>query len=344
MVYRKNIGIISLFMFCVFVSCKPNKAVFTYETVKALPIVEYQNIKTVSIDSSVALLNSKGIVNVGDSYLVILRQSSKDIFIVFSLPNLNYLYSSGSIGKGPGEVTSITYGMPIFTRGDTLSIYDANLLRQNNYIIYDTQMKFWKSITIPTSNSGFLINGDLLRLSDSLYVAEITRNNNEFIAISPYQDDILFSFGDYPISKLKGNIRYNEFGKNIVAKPDGSKFISFYFKKDMFKIYNDKGKMLKFVKINDPYLENITRHIQLRASNGKIYVLSYNATADEFDNNLQSLNKPIIAIWNWDGEPIKRIRLSKAIHRFALSEKYQKLYGISVYEQNKLFTIDLTKN
>lgn len=344
---KKNAALFGLFIILGFLSSCSNTFDHT-RTIHALPLEDTLQSKIISLKPKVELLKPIQLENIDNKYLVVIDQTQEDVFQVFKLPELKYLYSWGRMGRGPDEFSLASF-QTINIRNNQLGIYFPGLRLMKFYSITDTTLDLAKKFSLSYQKQRMPLN-NLQRLNDSVYVAlyGLALNTNiEFVALTPNESKPLFTFGVYPKSKLEGPKRVQAYRKATVAKPDGSKFAAFYFHHNKFKIFHYNGSLIKKINIVDSYIpvKNKPRGFIYRAvlyaNNNYIYVLAPYATKQDLLNNPKEF-KPTVEIWNWEGEPISRFKLDKLIHQFTVSEKYNKLYGISVYETQEIYEYDLT--
>lgn len=344
--YNEKNSKITEIVFIIFLMYSCNDTPKYVEKIQALPIDTTIHAEVIPIEAE--LLKPTHIENINDNYLVIIDEKPKGIFQVFSLPNIDFLYSWGQKGRGPNE-----FSMTSFT---SINVHKNQLILDmlegvHCYTITDTALVFDQKLLLSYKNQRAPLNG-IVRLNDSIYIIEYGMGLNtetEFMALSPDETTPLFTFGKYPETHLQRDERYQAYSKVGVAKPDGSKFAAFYLYHNRFKIYDNKGSILKKVIINDSYLpadvmskKKFVYRGFIHASDNYIYVFAPNTTEKEMFDNPQSF-RPMIEIWDWSGEQISRFKLDKSVHQFTISEKYRKLYAFSIFEVYEIYEYDLSE-
>lgn len=329
--------------------CSCNDSFENYETVQALPLKD--TLKSDVFPSSIDLLNIRNVKNINDKYLVVSENKDHGIFNVFSLPNLDFLYSWGDQGKGPDEFSSLSFNS-INVSNDQLILYEPTFAQLSYFVVTATGLIFEEKRPMSYIGQRNPLNF-LKMLHDSLFIARIpayehkVNTKHEFMALSPGENQPLFTFGSYPDTELEPHIRNQKFSKNTVVKPDGSKILSFYRKYNILKIYNVKGTVLKKIKIDDPYIsikndsEFIYRY-EICASDKYIFALAANATEKELESTEPNSFRPSLEIWDWDGIPIARYILDQPVHRFSISTEHNNLYGFSVFNTNEIYKFHLS--
>src|SRR5690554_5519089 len=150
--------------------------------------------RIISFEGETTFINPLRILNIDDRFLIVTEYRPNDFFQVFSLPELDFMYSAGEKGRGPNEfITTPTY----FNVDDDgqLITYDPLLNRLRFFEVNDTNL-------IEIKYESLAYNGQLeplnsvRRLNDSTYFAEygssIEKTNREHIALKPNVTDSLF--------------------------------------------------------------------------------------------------------------------------------------------------------
>lgn len=324
------------------------------DRVNALPLQETLKANVINVGPDIDFLNLRKVENVNDKYLVFIDDVNKGVFKVFSLPEAKFQYDWGRMGRGPDELSFVSLRQ-INSYKNNLILYEDVYARLRFYQVTDSTLTLSQERDdFSFSNKRNPING-LKILKDSLYIIEFgygdldnTKLQNEFIALKPGSQKPLFTFGKYPSLDLEPVKRMQEYSKVTAVKPDGSKLVSFYRRYNRFKIFDDEGKLLKEVNINDSYLSNdddpgFIYRISAEATDKYIYALAVNTTEKALEEGLNESFKPSVEVWSWNGKPVQRFMLDYLIPRFTVSETYGKLYGYSLSLNNKIYEYDLKK-
>ena len=309
--------------------------------------------RVIHFENELTLTNPFRILNLNDEYLLVSEYNSENFFNVLSLPELDYLYSWGTIGRGPGadEFSSIPVYLNI--RNGDLVVYD-DILRELKYIsvtdstvlMNDRRTLFYETQTEPLNR--------IRRITDDLYFADygssFENTDREHVALSPDNEDTLFTFGKYPDSDKVGFERYSFYLKENLAKPDGSAFAVFYFYHNKFKIYNDSGRETAAVLIHDSYSEHeistLDKMYNYRtavwATDQYMYTLEQYYYRDEIQVDPDESNLTTsVEIWTWDGDPVYRASFDRFISNFTVSEEFGKIYAFSTYKENRVYEYDI---
>lgn len=303
--------------------------------------------KVVTLDDYSELFRPFRIRNLNNNYIIVSELLPENIFKVFKLPNMNFLYAWGNQGQGPNEFR----GIPgeIITNEDDLIIYDVVNRKLRTFEVNDSTSYQTKSEILYYKNQLDPLNR-IRRINDTLYFMDygtsIEKTNKEYVALKPNKEDTLFTFGEYPDSELKDHDRYFKFLKTNLSKPDGSLFATFYLYQNKIKIYNNSGEIVKHIEINDDYLSSekssdVIYRSAAWSSDKFIYVLGLNQSSEDLYENPDSTLKTSIEIFDWKGNQVYRAKFDRLINGFTVSEEYSSVYAYSISEPRKLYVYEL---
>lgn len=286
--------------------------------------------------------NPYQIININDEFLIVAENREDELFMVFSLPNLDFLYSWGRMGQGPGEFQF----MPIefsSVRGRDLIQYDAPTRNLNIVTVSDTGVSQSENYTLQYEGQQGLLNR-VRRVHDNLYIADFQiiagEKEYEFVALKPDVDNALYYFSEHPETELESADRLNRFMKTTAVKPGGAKFVSFYIYMNIIRLFEpESGEELQSFRLVDADLpddiinlnefishdeEMIYRVIQ-DVSGSFIYTRGINGYVSAYYTDAY---QPSIEIWDWNGRPLYRARFDHPVFYFTVSEEHGKLYAI----------------
>lgn len=328
---------------------KSNNIINDTDTIEALPFYNTLKGNPIPINNEKAkLLHPQRILNLNDEYLIISDNKPVDIFLVFRIPEIEFLYGWGQKGQGPDEFP-FTRVDEINQRGNEIILFDILTQNLRFYLVEDTSfVKVEEQLLMYEGQLGDPLY-QIRRLNDTLYIADYGTSfedtRYEHIALRPGQEEAQFFFGKYPEVDLETILRYEEFLKVNAAHPDGTKFAVFYAYHNRIKIYNSQGVELKSVIIEDPYIEHektIGDFFQYRArpwaTENYLFTLGLNVPREKYSDELFS---PTLEIWDWEGRPVYRTMFDRPIHGFTISEKYGKLYAYSFLSPDEIYEYDL---
>jgi hypothetical protein len=330
-----------LFILLLMIGCDPSSE--TESIILKMP--EINKLNGITVKLPVNMLNPKAMC-VTDDKLIIFDEVKSDLFKVFKLPDLYYLYSWGNVGRGPNEFLTIDENY-FRAFSNQLELMDYGILKRLR--IYDDRMEKIDAISLPRLRNPL---NRLQKLSDTLYMADnIIDGNQEHILINIVKNEIIKEFGKYPDDNLniKSNLgRYQIYSKFVISNPKGNKFAVFYESFPRVRIYNSIGELQKSVVIKEDMIrkysvdnrdQNVI-YFSFPYAENFIYVIRVNKTNNQIEESLDNY-KPEIMIWDWNGNLITRYKLDKIISRFAVSEKHKRLYGTFVMNENEIYVFDL---
>ncbi len=295
----------------------------------------------------VNILSPSGICIIDDK-LVVYDNVKNDLFKVFKLPNLDYLFSWGNIGRGPDEFIFID-GNYFRAFKNELELVDHGRLKR--LLINSDGLSTKSVIKLPQLQNPI---NHLQRINDSIYISDNIFTDGEFehFLINVNTNKIIRKFGKYPDDGLniKNNVeKYQIYSKSNISSLNGEKFVVFYMYFNRIKIYNSQGEIQKIIFLRDEEIkkysvenrDNNPMYFAIPYATEKyFYVLRFNQTEDEIFKNIDNF-KPELLIWDWDGNPVAQCKLDKPVIYFAVSEKFKKLYGTNLMKENEIYVFDL---
>lgn len=318
--------------------------------------VDSKSIDTIYLSESRKVFNENFIFvermeNIDDKYLVLVDPQDDKIFKVFNLPKLDFKYMVGDEGRGPNEITSAaSVSAFLMPNSSGFEIYNPDTWEVQSYDLAEDGLEQTHTFKLSYEFQMENLNG-LKKINNSLYIAEsglITGQapSYEFIALKPDYTKTQFTFGDYPKSNYTGFERKNKFQSLYTVNTENKSIAAFRVSMNELFIYDGKGKLKSRVIIKDDESANnsssseIMYRIGAISTNSFIYAIYFGAgeeQAAEIDENY----KTIIEVWDWNGNMISKIQLNKPVTDFAVSEKYNKLYGMSYFYPDTLYEYEL---
>lgn len=323
--------------------CKTNNANNIHIEVSKFP--KEETLYSESLQVPPVLLHPGGMF-ISDNYLIVCDLEKDTIFSFFELPSCRFVEGKGLKGRGPNELLNVN-PQTISTKDNGLSLYDSGTATIKR-ISFDNGFKIIESIPLHSStHSPFGINC-FIELGDDIFCfLNDAEKDTEYVL----QNNITGSkeeFGLYP--NLTNNYadpveRMFTYLKGNAAKPDQSLFVSFYHYFKFFRIFNANGEILKEISVHvEPYNkhyssntdENLVFYGQPKVSDNYIYVFCANRKPKEPSKGTTELQ-----VWDWDGNPIAKYELDKTLSHFVVSEEYNKIYAVNVFEEDRIYTYDL---
>jgi len=195
-------------------------------------------------------------------------------------------------------------------------------------------------------------------LNGNIYGSDMTgTNSQEFIGFNPVSKEILRFGPELPEVKVElvGSQKNMLFAKAITVKPSQSLFAAVYDKFPVLRIYSKDGSLEKEIwyknKQDSPHgliqdnpseqdLSIIMQNYRkIKSTNNYIYALYIGKTSEEIDKDSEGLNdfSNEIHIWDWNGDPIKKIILDKEIFSFCVTEDDKFLICSSLNDADRLY-------
>lgn len=277
--------------------------------------------------------------------LVMYNLQKDSIFDVFSLPECNYLFSSGYKGEGPNDFLDVDRrlfvpgknGFKVFFQSHK-ELKEVRFREKSLEIIKDSTLKF--------EIDQYPVNG-FTPLNDSTYIYwSGFEKETEYDLLHKHTKEAI-PFSPYPQwTKQENADRLFTYIKNMTAKPDGKRFAAFYGYFKRFRIYDDKGNLIKDISLEiEPYAPDFESEV----NNRMVYYFAYPKSSDEYIYALCKNAKadaeaiPELQIWRWDGTPVGRYKLDRPVTLFSISEKYGKMYAVNGENEEEIYAFPLPK-
>jgi hypothetical protein len=280
------------------------------------------------------------LVNI-DSTILTTDIQNKKYFTGINLRNKN-TFRFGEVGHGPGEFLPGTF----FTRSNErrkFYIYNSTAKR-----LYKTSIdSFIKYKNYKPSNY-IKINSKIRKIgvfNDSLYLAQGNFKNYR-LALFNKKGELLSKILKYPnYNSSKNKIYYSlAYQGKTSIKPNNSKFVHITFNSSNIGFYHIKDNELHIIRkifLQDPNMKLInvgkgdaygcipntnciTGYIDVYATKKYIYALYSNK---KFSNNKRKESSKIL-VFDWNGMPIKILRLDKEVRYICVSSNDKFLNAI----------------
>lgn len=253
-----------------------------------------------------------------DNKLVISSSRSDNMLHVYSLPDLNYLYSTGRKGKGPEEIQLF----PMFCESLNQALYVwgySPITIKKFDVNHNGELKFIDLIKLPryeAFNYMHILNDSLFiyYLPDQLKIVKFDLKN------SKYLDDIQMEKDDHNESYFYSN-------RGTIAANDSFLVFGYLFKKQINIYRVSDFKLHKIIKGNykhkDPIVgdfETPVFYTKIVAGENFFYVL--------FDDNKS--NSVVMEVYNYNGSFVKEFTFDITPELFAVDEKNKTIYGYAL--------------
>ncbi len=295
-----------------------------------------------------------------DEFLVALDTKGDNYFHFFDLKSLEFLGSSIGKGQGPSEETFIypyfmSTGKNEFLYQNNISIKTGRINKAGNSI------EILKEIKFPSELAN--IDHTFMLMDNNVYGWDITRNSSrEFVGFNT-NDREIFEFGpEFPDTKknIPKKKKALAFTKAITIKPDGNLFAAAYDVFPILRIYTKTGSLHKEVHFmnnqNFPattinsttpvaqVMKQMINYLKIKSTEKYIYGLYTGKTQGNFNRvgGLSNISNEI-HVWDWSGNPIKKILLDKEIFSFVVDKKDSFLICHSLEHANTFFKYALNE-
>ncbi|GFH86323.1 hypothetical protein [Bacteroides acidifaciens] len=271
---------------------------------------------------------------------ILVRTSTLDnaVYSVFSYPEMKHLSYFGEQSE---------FIVPLEQFNDELYLVRNDSLYFYKWIEGDSLKLFSTSFFDNIMGQQML---GVTKLNDNLYAYTnncLDKGMNEFFIINLSQKQ-KESKGVYPdthvnfssISDFK-----SAYAHEIIAKPDGSRLLVFYYRTRRCRIYNQNGILLRDILLNyEPCQTIIDTDIKRRflhikdayVTNNMIYLLC---------PDTKEVNSPSsLLVANWDGEFKAIYHLGQTISYFFIDELLNCFYGVNSNDPYHFYKLKLSKN
>ncbi len=280
-----------------------------------------------------------------EDVLLIADIKSDKFFHAIELSNFSYLGSYIKRGNGPNEEVYIN---PFFSylKGNKFLYRGKSSIKIVEINSKKNELNILEKINIPSE----LFNFQHLFCLDTIEILGVGDypRNKEFISYNRLKKSISEfgpAFPDIGI-EISKEMKNAYFGKIISIKPDRKKFAAVHDRFPIFRIYKKSGELVKelryengqdFKDMNDVRL-NFTG---IKTTNKYIYTLYCGKENVPIDINGQG-DRPKsteIFVWDWDGNPIKRLILDIDLFAFDISPDDSYIIGSNLESLNALYKI-----
>lgn len=306
-------------------------------TIYRFPIVEELHHEKIS--TSPVLYAPVGLLLL-DSAVVAMNLNTDTVFQVFKLPS--YTHVGGFVRKGEGPDEEL-YIDPFIQRLENNQFMYRNLtgVKFCDFNPFSETLNIIKNIKLTNELIDvfhtFILNNQIIGTRTD------KATDREFVSFN-IQTQRIDEYGEkFPIIKRRLRItdidKVQLFAKANTVKPDGSSFACVYDKFPILRIYSNTGELKKDIRLNnnqqfpyalieqEPTLEGVNEIMQnyrmIKSSNNYIYALYIGKRNKDISSGLNDFSN-IIHVWDWEGNPIKELRLDRNIFTFDVSsdDKY----------------------
>lgn len=296
---------------------------------------------TNELDVNSEILNKDFIFDIGrinliDTFLICSGKTNinNNSFHIFSTRSGTYLNSFGDIGQGPGEISSAITGFSVDTKNKIVYAYDLGQYKLVSFSINDVLNNdlYAKDVYFPHQFDDINSHQFLFLKNDEFLVGY--SRLNRFVKTS--LTDTITTTNTYPKLEEPQNFEkvehaYFSYLGSMKVKPDGKKFVHATRSGCIMEIFDCSENSIKPLKtkrffkpvyeskyrnMNFPYVgksANAVNGIEnISCTNEYIYA-NYNENTGE-----NTFNQ--IAVFDWDGNPIKLLSFKDKVISVVLEE------------------------
>lgn len=333
--YKYIIGIVCAAGLFLLSAC--NTTVSREEWVYAEPSLPIDTIRAEAKAVSGGILYPLNIM-VSEDRLVVCQPDMEQMFSVYRLPDIDYLYSFGRKGQGPNEFATIYFKRIVPTD-------EGFKLCCNDRRIYHVSLDDGSVLNKEKIVSDYDLFNGFAVINDSLCCFTDMRGKDTPFLMYNSVSKTTKAIGEYPRwisgNSYKKNLMKKVIDSNgyVVAKDDGSVWAFFYGYFDCFEIYDNDGMLQKTIGTGrSPYEESGKRRVCYPYVPQTVGEYIYCIRSRENQSAADRLQ-----VWRWDGTPVASYWLDRRISSFALSERTGKIYAVSTDEgaADQIFVYDL---
>ncbi len=283
-------------------------------------------------------------MGISGNRLLIHKVREEKLFSIYSLPDLTHVADAGVKGQGPNDFNLLdTRSFQMTEHG--FKVIDANLnmlkdveILENGLSVKESKLLFGQGV----ASNGFYPMGE------GRYVAFAQPDSDkEFAIYDENSGEFSLVECSYPHWQElpKDMPAFMAYLKTCVAHPDGKRFAAFYGRYKRWRLFDDSMKLIGDIDVRvaphkaDATLagpEQPTYYIgQPYATDKYIYVLCSNKNTDK-DGRSE------LQVWDWEGNPVACYTFDRKLSLMAVSEKYDRIYGVDNLIENQIFVYDLS--
>mgnify|MGYP003418024977 FL=1 len=285
-------------------------------------------------------------IHCNDSVLIVLDFHSGDSYTLFDINSGKIIRRFGAIGQGPNEIPLGTYG---YIEDKYFYLFYDQIGYIGKYSI--DSLCNTKSISHPHRLAKYQLEETQLSraisLNDSIFLGAGTyKSKFQYTLFNKYNNILDYSIEIYN-SNSKDFNKYHKFLSNqgnLKKRPNRNQFVyslNFSSNLDIVEINNNKIHLIKSLHFanpnyqpvsNDnlnrviPSKENIIGYLDICATKEYIYAL-YADKKRFTDNKSNNYNSDTILVFDWNGNPIRKLKLTNEAYYICINEDRQMLYA-----------------
>ncbi|MBN2833333.1 MAG: hypothetical protein JXR48_00045 [Candidatus Delongbacteria bacterium] len=289
-----------------------------------------------------------------DSVFVLINLDGDYFFDLYSNINFTFINNVLPKGKGPNE--------EIFVEPYVKYIKDNIFLYSNSYSVNIVEYLMKEKSLL--SLKKYKLTGELFDLQDAFIIGDniighfIDKSTSrEFVEYNVNTHKVTDFGSEFPYYKEIPNSKNNTIFQKISAvKPDKEKIATVYGFFPILKIHSSDGELIKEVRylnnqsfpdalVDDNPSEEKRRSLErcyakIEVTDNYIYALYSGRKSGDVQSGLNDISN-VIHVWDWNGNPIKKIILNRDLFSFCVAKDDSYLICSSLNEPDFIYKYEL---
>ncbi|MDR2057328.1 MAG: TolB-like 6-bladed beta-propeller domain-containing protein [Dysgonamonadaceae bacterium] len=269
---------------------------------------------------------------VGEDKISIQSGNNSDYCLyVFSVPDMNLLYRYGTYGQGPGEFIAVNW---LNATGEgQIGLYDIPNLKMYMYQLFPDTLHRIKTYHFnPWDGKLCRPYSSIQQINDSIFLLKAHMwENTEIEVANIHTGAILNTFG--PLLQREPNTLYTPFYFGMAGNDQNLVLYYEYINRLELFEYNETAYTFNPIAAigNDKdqsgidVFDYILHYSDAQCDKEYIYALYQGERRENIRNST-------IEVYNWRGEPVKRIILDRFIEKMAIDVDHGKIYGCAGHQ------------
>ncbi|MCC5921337.1 MAG: hypothetical protein JJU23_11705 [Cyclobacteriaceae bacterium] len=288
-----------------------------------------------------------------ENHLAVNDLGSDSILHFYDLSNFNKIKKVGVRGNGPGEITDTWL---FFEDESPNKVWTLQMENRKMSLFSANQADALAESEIQTANEAFFNAFYMAPTNDSSFICMMFNSYHQFTELS-HSGDTIATYGDWrvlhPGKKLPPTAFFGMHQGRFASSPQNSLYILPCYTSDIMEVFNHKNKNITSIRgpINHrsdyaiteegtPALKLDTWYKHYAAvSISKDHI--YGLYSGEKGVLKSGLNAKRIFRFNHDGQILSEYKLDLSLESFQVSERHNKIYGLSDEVEGKLVIYDL---
>lgn len=328
--------IIMVIWSCICYACNPSPSAVSLVYISSFPkdtIISLEKVKMIP-----AQINPRCMLFSSDRVLVRTSSPTNVIYSVFSYPEMKHLSYFGEQSE---------YIVPLKQSNDEFYLVRSDSMYTYKWVEGDTLKQ--SSVSYFYNLMGQRILG-IAKLESILYAYP---NNyfdagvDEFFIINLAQKHKKPK-GIYPDSYVNFNSISSfksAYSHSIIAKPDGSRLLVFYYRTRRCRIYDGDGILLHDILLNyEPCQSVVDKDVKKQFSHIRDVFVTDNAVYLLCPDTKDANSSYSLLVGNWNGEFKTRYHMNQRISYFFIDESLNRFCGIDSNDPSNFYLFNLSVN